>query len=155
MLLDGRYLVAPILRFGLDDANRLLVDEKNIVDRTDISLILADGDPEARTEVNLCLILNDPAGVKQHPVDLVPGGLFGCLVGTPHSVYPLCLCPQRMVLVPCLRHLLLVMCAHPFAEEVLTLHLARSKGHERYFGCNLMHCKASASSLPTLNPNRK
>ena len=46
----------------------------------------------------------------------------------------------------CLRYLLLVMCAHPFAKEALTLHLARSEGHERYFGCNLMHHKVLASS---------
>ena len=48
--------------------------------------------------------------------------------------------------VRCLRHLLLVMCAHPFAKEALTLHLARSEGHERYFGCNLMRRKVLASS---------
>ena len=30
------------------------------------------------------------------------------------------------------------MCTHPFAKEALTLHLARSEGHERYFGCNLI-----------------
>ena len=46
----------------------------------------------------------------------------------------------------CLRCLLLVMCTHPFAKKALTLHLARSEGHERYFGCNLMHCKVLASS---------
>ena len=51
----------------------------------------------------------------------------------------------------CLRHLLLVMCAHPFAKEALTLHLARSEGHERYFGCNLMHHIVLASS-PGLGP---
>ena len=38
------------------------------------------------------------------------------------------------------------MCTHPFAEEALTLHLARSEGHERYFGCNLMQRKVLASS---------
>ena len=38
------------------------------------------------------------------------------------------------------------MCAHPFAKEALTLHLARSEGHERYLGCNLMHHIALASS---------
>ena len=37
------------------------------------------------------------------------------------------------------------MCTHPFAKEALTLHLARSEGHERYFGCNLMHCNVLAS----------
>ena len=46
----------------------------------------------------------------------------------------------------CLRCLLLVMCTHPFAKEALTLHLARSEGHERYFGCNLMHRKVLALS---------
>ena len=38
------------------------------------------------------------------------------------------------VTLRCLRCLLLVMCTHPFAKEALTLHLARSEGHERYFG---------------------
>ena len=36
----------------------------------------------------------------------------------------------------CFRCLLLVICTYPFAKEALTLHLARSEGHERYFGCN-------------------
>ena len=31
----------------------------------------------------------------------------------------------------CLRCLLLVMCTHPFAKKVLTLHLARGEGRER------------------------
>ena len=30
-------------------------------------------------------------------------------------------------------------------KKALTLHLARSEGHERYFRCNLMHCKVLAS----------
>ncbi len=46
----------------------------------------------------------------------------------------------------CLCCLLLVMCTHPFAKKAFTLHLSRSEGHERYFGCNLMHRKALASS---------
>ena len=46
----------------------------------------------------------------------------------------------------CLRCLLLVMCTHPFAKKALTLHLARSEGHERYFGCNVIHRKVLASS---------
>ena len=37
------------------------------------------------------------------------------------------------------------MCTHPFAKKALTLHLARSEGHERYFSCNLMHGKVLAS----------
>ena len=57
--------------------------------------------------------------------------------------------PLRSSVLPwagCLRCLLLVMCTHPFAKKALTLHLARSEGHERYFGCNLMHRKILASS---------
>ena len=42
------------------------------------------------------------------------------------------------------------MCAHPFAKEALTLRLARSEGHERYFGCNLMHHNVLASSYQHL-----
>ena len=45
-----------------------------------------------------------------------------------------------------MRCLLLVMCTHPIAKEALTLHLARSEGHERYFGCNLMYRKVLESS---------
>ena len=52
--------------------------------------------------------------------------------------------------VRCLRCLLLVMCTHPFAKKALTLHLARSKGHERYLGCNLIHRKVLASSYQHL-----
>ena len=33
----------------------------------------------------------------------------------------------RYLVRGCLRYLLLVMCAHPFAKEALTLHLARSE----------------------------
>ena len=46
----------------------------------------------------------------------------------------------------CVRCLLLVMCTHPFAKKALTRHLARSEGHEHYFGCNLTHRKVLASS---------
>ena len=38
------------------------------------------------------------------------------------------------------------MCTYPFAKKALTLYLARSESHERYFGCNLMQCKVLASS---------
>ena len=51
----------------------------------------------------------------------------------------------------CLRCLLLVMCTYPFAKKPLTLHLARSEGRERYFGCNLMQRKVLAVISPTLN----
>ena len=55
-------------------------------------------------------------------------------------------CAFYLFIRGCLRCLLLVMCTHPFAKEALTLHLARSEGHECYFGYNLMHCRVLASS---------
>ncbi len=61
-------------------------------------------------------------------------GLFESVVG------------RLQPILGCLRCLLLVMCTHPFAKEALTLHLARSEGHERYFGCNLMYPKVLALS---------
>ena len=42
------------------------------------------------------------------------------------------------------------MCTYPFAKKALTLYLARSEGHERYFSCNLMQCKVLASSYQHL-----
>ena len=54
--------------------------------------------------------------------------------------------PEIRLKLWCLRCLLLVMCTYPFAKKALTLHLARSKGRERYFGCNLMQRKVLASS---------
>ena len=51
-------------------------------------------------------------------------------------------CKKALTLnLGCLRCLLLVICTHPFAKAALTLHLARSEGRERYFGCNLMQRK--------------
>ena len=45
LLLDRRDLLSPILRLGLDHADGLLADEKNIVGWAGIRLILANGDP--------------------------------------------------------------------------------------------------------------
>ena len=84
---------------------------------------------------------------------LVPGFAFGALL--------MGWLVARWENKRCLRCLLLVMCTHPFAKKALTLHLARSEGHERYFGCNLMHRKVLASShqhlmaeAPTSSPRR-
>ena len=64
----------------------------------------------------------------------------------PHTVAELfCGCGGLSHGFGCLRCLLLVMCTHPFAKKALTLHLARSKGHGPYWGCNLTHRKVLAS----------
>ena len=59
-----------------------------------------------------------------------------------------------------MRCLLLVIYTHPFSKEALTLHLARSEGHERYFDCNSMHCRILVPShqhlmaeAPKIAPN--
>ena len=64
-------------------------------------------------------------------------------VSTPHPFHK---DNSILLLERCLRCLLLVMCTYPFAKNALTLHLARGKGRERYFGCNLMQRKVLASS---------
>ena len=40
--------------------------------------------------------------------------------------------------------------ARVYGRDTLTLHLVRSEGHERYFGCNLMHRKVLAPSYQHL-----
>ena len=73
MLLDRGDLLAPILRLGLDDPDRFLVDEENVVGRADIRLILTDGDAEAGAEVDFLLVLNDPPRLGQHLRRSCPG----------------------------------------------------------------------------------
>ena len=55
LLLDRSDIVPPLLWLGLHNADGFLVDEENVVSRTDIGLILADGDSEAGTEVDFLL----------------------------------------------------------------------------------------------------
>jgi hypothetical protein len=76
LLFDRRDLVAPFLGFGLDDANCFLSNEKDIVGRADIGLVLANGDPKPGTEIDGHLVLNNPAGFLQMFVDLIAGNLF-------------------------------------------------------------------------------
>ncbi len=79
-----------------------------------------------------------PAGSRKQPKCVIDSTTEGSLASLPKSF-------KR-----CLRCLLLVMCTYPFAKKALTLYLARSEGHERYFGCNLMQCKVLASSYQHL-----
>ena len=86
LLLDRRDLLAPFPRLGLDNAAGFLVDEENVVGGADIRLILANGDPEAGAEIDLLLVLNEPARLREHLVDVVARRLFGCPVGVRHRI---------------------------------------------------------------------
>ena len=80
LILHGRDLVAPVLRFGLDDANGAAVHKQDIVCRADISLIFSDGDPQPRAQVDAILVLNMPSRLDQTGVDLIARYLFRCLI---------------------------------------------------------------------------
>ena len=84
LLLDRRDLLAPIFRLGLDHADGFLADEENVVGGAVIRPVFANGYPEAGAEVDLLVVLNHPACLRQHLVDTVPRRFFGCPVGTRH-----------------------------------------------------------------------
>ena len=87
LLLDRGDVLAPMLRLGFDHANGFVADEENVVGRTDIGLVFTNGDTGAGTEVDLLLVLNQPACLLQHQVDLVARSLFGRLVEVRHPVH--------------------------------------------------------------------
>ena len=97
LLLDRRDLLTPVRGFCLDDADRVLVDEQNVIGGADIRLILTNGNPEACTEVDFLLILNKPASLLQHRINVVACLLFGCLVGFRHSDHPPCAFDPELV----------------------------------------------------------
>ena len=76
-----------MLRLGFDHANGFVSYEENIVCRTDIGLVLTNGDPGTGIEIDLLLVLNQPACLLQHQVDLVARPLFGRLVEVRHPVH--------------------------------------------------------------------
>ena len=48
---DGRDIVTPVLRLGLDNTDGFLAKKENIVGWANIRLIFADSDTEIRAEV--------------------------------------------------------------------------------------------------------
>ena len=84
LIFNRRDLLAPVLGFCLDDADRVLVDEQNVVGGTDIRLVFADGDAEASAEVYLVFRLHLPASLVQQLVDGVARLLFGGAVLVSH-----------------------------------------------------------------------
>ena len=81
LLLDRGQADPPLVRLGLDHADRLPVDEENVVGRPYVCLVLADGHARAGVEIECVLVLNMPTGRPQAFIDLVPGKLLGGLVG--------------------------------------------------------------------------
>ena len=73
---DGRDIVTPVLRLGLDNTDGLLANEENVVGWPNVRLILTDSDTGARAEVKLVFRLYLPAGLIQHHVYFVARLLF-------------------------------------------------------------------------------
>ena len=65
---------------GLDDADRLPVHEEDVIGGSNICIIFTDRDTRTSTEINLFLVLNDPATGGKLSVDVVPGELFRFLI---------------------------------------------------------------------------
>ena len=84
MLLDRRDVLTAVIRFCLDDPDRPLADEENVIGGAGVSLIFPNRDAGAGPEVDLPVVLNRPAGFTQPLVDHVPRCLLGCLVGVRH-----------------------------------------------------------------------
>ncbi len=76
LLGDSGECSADFLR--LDDAERLAIDEEDVVGGTAHGLHLADGDATGGGEVNIFHILHSPARGAQLSVDGFTGGGFGC-----------------------------------------------------------------------------
>ena len=87
LLFDCRESSPPAVRFGLDDANGLSVNEEHVVGRSDIGLVFAHRDAKARGEVDGIPVLHMPARSPEAVVDPVAGDLFGILVDvTRHGI---------------------------------------------------------------------
>jgi len=67
LFLDCRDFLAPVFGFGLDHADRLLVDEEYVVDGTDIRLVLANSDSQSRAEIYFVLRLYFPTRLLKLP----------------------------------------------------------------------------------------
>jgi hypothetical protein len=76
--------VAPFFRLSLDNANRLLVEEQDVVRRADIGLVFANGNARTGIEIYGCAMLYDPARLCQLGVNLVTSTLFRVLVRGGH-----------------------------------------------------------------------
>jgi hypothetical protein len=58
LLFDHGDLVAPVIGFGLDQTNSFRGNEKDIVSRADIGLVLANSDPKPCTEIDCPFVLS-------------------------------------------------------------------------------------------------
>jgi len=80
LFLDRGDVVAEGFSLGFVDADRLAIDEENVVGGTGIGGILADGLTLASEEIDGMIGLHDPAGGAELRVDGVAGDLLGVLV---------------------------------------------------------------------------
>ena len=88
LFLDGGQFVAFFLSLGLNDADRLLVHEQNVISWTDAGLIFTHRDAAVGEQIDLLLVLKVPAAGRQLTVNIVPRFLFRVLIHhvTPHRI---------------------------------------------------------------------
>src|SRR5215216_3604084 len=73
--LDAAQRLALLLR--LDRAESLPVAEQQVIDGPGLRRNLSDGDTPTSGQLDRAVVLDDPAGLDQHPIDLDPRPLLG------------------------------------------------------------------------------
>ena len=81
LVFHRRDVLAEGLFLGLDHADRLAVDEQDIVGGAGVGGVFADGLAGALVQVDRVLGLDGPAGGAELRVDGIAGDLLGILVG--------------------------------------------------------------------------
>ena len=81
LVLDGGDVVVEGFLLGLRDADGFFIDEENVVGRSAVGGVFADGLAFPLVEVDGVIVLNGPAGGAKLCVDPVAGDLFGILIG--------------------------------------------------------------------------
>ena len=76
LILGQSQTVTLFFFFGFNDADRLSVYKKDIIGRSNIGIILANGDANISTEVEFVPILNLPACLHKKMINLLSRLLF-------------------------------------------------------------------------------
>ena len=70
---------------GLDDADGLALDEKQIIRRSFVGRIFTYGNACGLAKIDLVFILYRPPGVSKHAINLAAGNLFRGFIGISHE----------------------------------------------------------------------
>jgi hypothetical protein len=78
--LGARAALGLLLALSPDDPDGHLVREEKVIDGTDVRRVFPHRDPAAGMDIDMSLILNEPARGEKEFVYPVPGALFGIMV---------------------------------------------------------------------------